>query len=45
MDRKEKRKLIRRLAKEFGVAAVVWGLLTLAILFATASVEFTYAMY
>jgi hypothetical protein len=37
--------LIKQLAKEFGIAFVAWGLFVLAMLFATASVEFTYAMF
>jgi hypothetical protein len=45
MDAKEKKELARKLAKEFGVAAAAWALFVLAMLFATASAEFTYAMY
>jgi hypothetical protein len=45
MDANEKKELVKKLAKEFGVAAAAWGLFLLAMLFATASAEFTYAMY
>jgi hypothetical protein len=41
MDKSQKRALL----KEFGLAFLAWALFTAAVLFATASEEFTYAMF
>lgn len=35
----------KQLTKEFGIAVLVWALLLVAILFASAAEEFTYAMF
>jgi len=35
----------KQLGKEFGIAVLVWALLLVAVLFATAAEEFTYAMF
>jgi len=41
MDKAQKIELL----KELGIAAAAWGLFLIAILFASAAAEFTYAMF
>lgn len=41
MDKNRKKELV----KEFGIAVLVWGLFIVAVMFATATEEFTYAMF
>lgn len=41
MDKQQKKEIY----KEIGIAFLVWGLFVVAVLFASATEEFTYAMF